>query len=184
MELKITSEHIFKFLNVLAWIIFIGLCIEAGGFLFNSFYTLAYNPIGARYFWNHLDFSSLYNFDTVYLTSILFFVCGVVVLKALLFYYIVKLFYDKKFKLKEPFNTEVGSLFFKMSYITLFIGILIYISKNTFQWLIAQNVHLPNKESLHLSGGDVWLLMSVILYVIAHIFKRGIELQEENELTI
>jgi hypothetical protein len=30
----------------------------------------------------------------------------------------------------------------------------------------------------------VWLFMSVTLFVIAQIFKRGIEIQTENELTV
>jgi hypothetical protein len=37
---------------------------------------------------------------------------------------------------------------------------------------------------LHLGGADVWLFMGVILYIIAQIFKRGIEIQAENELTV
>jgi hypothetical protein len=45
MEIKITTNQILKALQVLPWIIFIGLCIEAGGILFNTFMTLAINPI-------------------------------------------------------------------------------------------------------------------------------------------
>jgi hypothetical protein len=37
---------------------------------------------------------------------------------------------------------------------------------------------------LNLSGADVWLFMGVTLYVIAQIFKKGIELQTESELTV
>jgi hypothetical protein len=43
---------------------------------------------------------------------------------------------------------------------------------------------MPDIEHLRLGGADVWLFMGVTLFVIGHIFKRGIEIQSENELTV
>lgn len=43
---------------------------------------------------------------------------------------------------------------------------------------------MPDIQSLNLDGSDVWLFMGLILLVIAQIFKKGIEIQTENELTI
>ena len=31
MEIRITTKQILLFLNILSWIIFVGVCIEAGG---------------------------------------------------------------------------------------------------------------------------------------------------------
>jgi len=45
-------------------------------------------------------------------------------------------------------------------------------------------VKMPDTQHLRLGGADVWLFMSVTLFVIAQIFKRGIEIQTENELTV
>ena len=50
--------------------------------------------------------------------------------------------------------------------------------------LVKKGVNMPDIQYLHLGGADVWLFMGVILFVIAQIFKRGIEIQTENELTI
>ena len=33
-------------------------------------------------------------------------------------------------------------------------------------------------------GADVWLFMGVILIIFAMIFKKGIEIQSENDLTV
>ena len=41
------TDYAFIALNVISWIIFIGLCFEAGAYLFNAFFTLFYNPFGA-----------------------------------------------------------------------------------------------------------------------------------------
>jgi hypothetical protein len=43
---------------------------------------------------------------------------------------------------------------------------------------------MPDVQDLRLGGADVWLFMSVTLFVIGQIFKRGVEMQAENELTI
>lgn len=51
-------------------------------------------------------------------------------------------------------------------------------------WLVKQGVKMPDTQHLRLGGADVWLFMSITLYVIAQIYKRGIEIQSENELTV
>jgi len=66
MEIKITSKQIFTVLLVLAWIIFVGLSIEAGGFLCNAFFTLVLNPEGAKHFWKLVDLSAVYNSNKTY----------------------------------------------------------------------------------------------------------------------
>ncbi|MEN9929550.1 MAG: hypothetical protein RLZZ231_1471, partial [Bacteroidota bacterium] len=57
MEIKITTSTMLKILYILSWIIFVGLCIEAGGFLTNTIYTLAVDSELASHFWGKLDFS-------------------------------------------------------------------------------------------------------------------------------
>jgi len=37
---------------------------------------------------------------------------------------------------------------------------------------------------MRLAGADVWLFMGIVLLIIAFIFKKGIEIQSENDLTI
>ena len=43
---------------------------------------------------------------------------------------------------------------------------------------------MPDVQSLGLGGGDVWIFMGITLLVIAKVFKRGVEIQSENDLTI
>ena len=67
MEIKISTEQMLKILYVVSLIIFIGVCIEAGGFIFNAFFTLVLNPDYASYF----DLSTLYEYDPGYFFVIL-----------------------------------------------------------------------------------------------------------------
>lgn len=183
MEIKIGTQQILKILYVVSWIIFIGLCIEAGGFVFNTFLTFI-KPDNIGIFWHQIDLTNLYNHDKGQYFVITIYLSIVAIMKALIFYLIVKILYDKKLNLAQPFNSEVGSFIFNLSYLTLSIGLFTHFGVNYAEWLYKQGVKMPDIYHLRLAGGDVWLFMSVILYVIAQIFKKGIEIQNENDLTI
>ncbi|MDN3676343.1 DUF2975 domain-containing protein [Flavobacterium paronense] len=184
MEIKISSNQILKLLYVLSWIIFIGVCIEAGGFIFNTLFTLFINPVGVGNFWNKMDLSGLYQYDSGYFLVVTSFVNIIAVMKAIMFYLIVKILHDKKLNLSQPFNTEVGRFIFNISYLTLGIGLFSYWGVKHTEWLIKKGIAMPSIETLQFGGADVWLFMAVVVFVIAHIFKRGIAIQTENELTV
>lgn len=180
MEIKISTRQILKILYVISWIIFIGVCIEAGSFIFNAFYTLVINPVNAKY----LDLTSLYQFDPGYYLVELLLMSIVGIMRALLFYLIIKILHDKKLDLAQPFNKELGRFIFHVSYLTFAIGLFSNWGVNFTEWFVSQGVKMPDIQHLRLGGADVWLFMGVTLFVIAHIFKRGIEIQSENDLTI
>ena len=106
------------------------------------------------------------------------------ILKAVMFYLIVKILHDKKLNLSQPFNKEVGRFIFNVAYLALGIGLFSHWGTKQTEWLVTQGVQMPTIQHLRIGGADVWMFMSVTLYVIAQIFKRGIEIQSENELTI
>ncbi len=97
--MRLTTDKILKALNSISVIIFIGLCIDAGGFIFNTLYVLFYNPIGVKQFWDRIDMSGLYNYN--YWIFILVNTITIVIslLKAYLFYIIVKIFMDEQLDL-------------------------------------------------------------------------------------
>ena len=174
----------FKVLHVFAWVIFIGLCFEAGALLFNTIFKLFLSPTGAAKLWNRIDLNALYDYNQsryVTLTSLMVIVA---VLKALLYYLIVKIFHDKKLDLSKPFNGVVGRFIINMSYLALGIGLFSNWGANVRKGVISQNIAIPDLQELGLDGADVWFFMWVTLLVIAQIFKKGIEIQEENELTV
>jgi hypothetical protein len=184
MEIRITTNQILKVLQILSWIIFIGLCIEAGGIAFNMFMTLAINPNGANNFWEGADLSTLYNFDAGHFFVVTFIMTLVAVLKAIMFYLIVKLFSEKKLTISQPFNKELRHFIVLQSYLAFAIGLFSLVGIEYIGWLTKQGLKSINLQSLHLLGADVWLFMAVILFVIVQIVKRGIEIQNENDLTI
>ncbi len=184
MEIKITTKHLLQVLHVLSWIIFVGLCITAGGIIFNAIFTLMVNPIASKKLWQEVDLSALLAFDEGYFITQTVLISIVAVMKALLFYLIIKILHSKKINLSQPFNSEMQRFIANMSYLAIGIGLFSYWGANYAQWLISQSVSMPDLAHLQIDGADVWLFMGIILLIIAQIFKRGVEIQSENEFTI
>ena len=182
--MKSRTKLVLKILYVLSWIIFVGVCIEAGGSIFSSFYTLAINSINARTFWVGNDLSGLYKFGRGYFFTETLLTSIASVMKACIFYFIIKNLHPKKISMSQPFSKELGRLIFNISYLSLFIGFISLWGVKYKEWLVEQGVKMPEIQYLRLGGADVWLFMGVILFVLAQIFKRGIEIQTENELTV
>lgn len=185
MEIKITTNQILKVLQVLSWIIFIGLCIEAGGIIVNTVITLFINPPGVANFWKGSEYlTALHAFDHGHFAVVTLQMIIVAVFKVIMFYLIVKLFTEKKLSISQPFNPELLQFILNQSYLALGIGLFSHSASNYCEWLSEKGVANANMETLNMEGSDVWLFMAVILFLIVQVVKRGIELQNENDLTI
>lgn len=180
------TDFLFKVLNVLAWIIFIGLCIESGGLIVNAFVSIFINPVASSRFWGGVNLYELYQFNESHFITIVVLMIIVSVLKSILFYLIVTIFHKKKLNLSTPFNETMGKYIFNLSYLSFGIGLFMYWGNNFYHWLkIVSNEKVsPSVQQLKFEGADVWLFMGVILLIFAMIFKRGIEIQSENDLTV
>jgi hypothetical protein len=185
MQITITFRQLLKVLQVFSWIIFIGLCIEAGGIIVNTIITLFINPRGVKNFWEGSDYlSSLFEFDRGHFMVITLMMIIVAVLKSIMFYLILKLFADKKLNMEQPFSMELRRTILKLFYLALGIGLFSHSAYKYSLWLTHQGVESADLQSLHLGGADVWLFMAVILFVIVQMVKRGIEIQNEIDLTV
>lgn len=181
MEIRINLLNV---LHVVAWVIFIGLCIDAGGCITSAAYTMFINPINAATFWVGNDLSALYQYDPGYFLVETILISIATVLKAILSYLIVKLLYDKKLNMAQPFNDAVRRFLILGSVLAFAIGFFTLWGVKYTKWIVSLGVVMPDSQQLRLGGADVWMLMGVILFVIAQIFKRGMEIQSENELTV
>ena len=183
MEIRISTKQILNLLNILSWIIFLGLCIEAGGIIFNTVYAL-YKPVVATQFWNDADLSELYAYDKGHFIAQAVLMSIVADMKALIFYQIVNLFYNNKLNMVRPFNTELTTMVIKIAWLCLGAGLFSLWGIRYAAWIETQGVVMPDIHYLRIGGADVWLFMAVVLFVIGQIFKKGTELQTENDLTI
>ena len=100
-------------------------------------------------------------------------------LKALIWYVVFKLL--SKLKLQTPFSMEVEKKLERIAYLLLGVWIVssIFWKIYIYYLLKATGIQLPTNSS-----GDEYLFMAGIIYIISQVFKRGIEIQEENQLTV
>jgi hypothetical protein len=183
MEIKITGKHIRIVLLIICGLIFVGVCIEAGGFISNIIYAL-YKPSVAAHYWQDLDLSPVYNYDKGQFVVVTTFMSIPAVFRCIIFYLIIKLLMDNKLSLSQPFSKYLVKFISLMAWLALGTGLFSAWGAEYVNWLESKNIAMPGIHELRLGGADVWLFMGVVLLVIAQLFKRGVEIQSENELTV
>lgn len=174
------NDTMLKALNVVSWIIFIGLCIEAGALIFNFAFTF-FKPIATNNIYMGLDLSMLYEKHSLHFIGVMSFVVVLAILKAYLFYLVVSIF--MKLNLVKPFTTEIAGLIEKISFEAFAIAFVSIIAHQYTKRLIQSGYEVGNLERFW-NDTAAFLMMAAIIYVISKIFKKGIELQNENDLTI
>jgi len=174
------NDFVFKGLHIVAWIIFVGLCIEAGGLTVNFVFSL-YKPEFVQNLYQKLDLSQMYALSKWAFFSMYSFILVISILKAYLFYVVIMLIF--KLDLSKPFNTYVADQITKISYYTLDIGIISYIARQTSKNLLHRGFEIDHLNQFW-ADSQAYILMAAVIYVIATIFSRGVEIQNENDLTV
>lgn len=174
------NNLVFIGLTIIAWIIFIGLCIESGAMIVNFIFSM-YNPEFVQKLYQKLDLSELYNQSKWAYFGMYSFVLVISLLKAILFYVVVELV--SKIDLSKPFNSFVSKKISLISYFTFSIGILSYIAQQTAKNLQHHEYAIDSLNQFWVDS-QAFIIMAAIIYVIAVIFAKGVEIQNENDLTV
>ena len=175
-----TNNFVFKALTIVAWVIFVGLCIEAGGLIVNFIFSI-YNPQFVHNLYQKLDLSEMYERSKWAFYSMYSFVLVISILKAVLFYKVILLV--TKIDMAKPFNNFSSKQILQISYYTFSIGLISHIAKQTAKSLMHHG-YATNNLNEFWADSEAFIIMAAIIYIIAQIFKKGIEIQNENELTI
>ena len=175
-----TNNFIFKGLKIVSWVIFVGLCIEAGGLIVNFFFSL-YNPEFIQNLYQKLDLSEMYNRSKWAFFSMYSFILFISILKAYLFYIVIRLI--TKINLSKPFNRFVSRRISQISYYTLSIGLLSYMAQQSAKNL-QHHGYIIDSLNQFWADSQAFILMAAVIYVIATIFSKGVEYQEELEETV
>jgi hypothetical protein len=174
------SNFVFKGLHIVAWIIFVGLCIEAGGLVVNFIFSIV-KPEFVPRLYQKLDLSQLHARNLWAFYTMYSLILAIAILKACLFYMVIMLMY--KIDLTKPFNQFTSRQINKLSYYTFAIGILSYITRESINNLQHKGYEVSNLYQF-CADSQAFILMAAVIYVIATIFSTGVELQNENDLTV
>lgn len=174
------DNFLFRFLQIVSWIIFVGLCIEAGGLIVNFFFSL-YRPEFVKNLYQKLDLSEMYARSRWAFFSMYSFILVIALLKAYLFYIVIKLVHG--LNLSKPFSSRVAKQITDISYYTFFIGILSFIARQAAKNL-THHAYAVDMLDQFWTDSEAYILMAAVIYVIAAIFRKGLEIQDENDLTV
>lgn len=175
-----TNNFVFWGLYIVAWLIFVGLSIEAGGVIVNFFFSL-YNPGFVQNLYQKLDLTDMYRASKMAFFGVYSFILIISILKAWLFYIVIRLMH--KMDLSKPFDSFVSGQILQLSYYTLSIGFLSYIARQLVKNL-RHHGFVPDNLEQFWADSQAFILMGAVIYILATIFKKGVELQNENDLTV
>lgn len=178
--MKKIDNIVFKGLFVVAWIIFVGLCIETGAIIVNFVFSI-FKPELVGRLYQKLDLSVMYRQSQMSFYTIYSFIIVIAVLKAHLFYLVVEMMH--KLDLNKPFNNLVSKQITKISYLTFSIGLFSYVAQETVGRILRKGYEVGSLNQFW-TDSQAFILMAAVIYVISVIFSRGIELQNENDLTV
>ena len=178
--MSVSNKLVFQVLQVVSWILFIGLLIRAGSLVLNMIF-IAFMPQWVGDLNSDLDLGPLLEQSSWAFYSVFSLVIGVALAKAYLFYHVVALM--GKLDLAHPFNRWVSDRIIQISYYTLATGLLNYLGRTVTRNLDTHGYAIDRLPA-YWSDAQAFALMGAVIYIIAVIFKRGVELQDENELTI
>ena len=174
------NNFVFKGLHIVAWVIFVGLSIEAGALIVNFVFSL-FKPEIVHNLYQKLDLSQMYQLNKWVYFGVYGFILFIAILKASLFYVVIQLLI--KLDLLKPFSIYVADKIKKISYYTLSIGLISYMAQQTTKNLPHYGFEIDILNQFW-ADSQAWILMAAVIYVIATIFSRGVEIQNENDLTV
>jgi|SRR5450755_2279091 hypothetical protein len=130
-------------------------------------YEVDLNLLGIR------DHSAGYYFFAMFLTIV------VSALKAIIWWMVFGLL--SKLKLQTPFSMEVERKLERIAYLLLTIWIVGSLFWKTYLYYLSRDTGIQLTTN---NSGDEYFFMAGMIYIISQVFKRGIEIQEENQLTV
>lgn len=174
------NNFVFWVLYVIIWLIFIGVSIEAGGLLVNFVFSV-FKPEMVQNLYQKLDLTDLYANSKITFFTIYGFLLSISILKAVMFYVVIHLMH--KMDLKKPFDTFVSRQISRISYYTIAIGLLSFIGWQIANSLLPQSLSVENLNPFW-ADSEAFIFTGAVIYIIAVIFKKGVDIQNENDLTV
>lgn len=171
------TEGILKFTWIVAGAAFIGYSIKAGSVLLFFIVSLN-NPEAAKnLYYTNQDLFALRELGIEQFSFATSFILAMYALQSYVWFLMVKIL--SKIKISNPFTLEVANQMEKMSYYLASIAGIGVLASNYSEWLLKRS-----GESFMTWNTTEYIFMAGLVFIISQIFKRGIEIQSENELTV
>ena len=174
--MKNRTEQILLVMHVLAWIVFFGLIIKAGAIIV-SYVVSTSNAEGAKNLYRGMNLFAVRQFSFWQYTTLVSFMVAILFLEANIAYLVTRVL--SKIKMTSPFTIEISKLLEKISYTIFGTWLVVMLYNGHTTWLAKR---IDGMEEKFISGE--FILLAGVVFVISQIFKKGVELQTESELTV
>ena len=178
-NINMQTRTILVILKILAFMGFIGYSIDCGAQLTHFVVSFINTDWAKRTYQVNLDIFNIREHSVWFYSYAMCLIIAVSALKATIWYVVFALL--TKLKLQTPFSMEVEKKLERIAFLSLGVWIIgsIFWAIYAYYLLQATGIQLPANNS-----GDEYFFMAGIVYIISQIFKRGIEIEEENQLTV
>jgi hypothetical protein len=173
---KTRTGHVLAFMHVLAWIAFIGFLINAGAILVSTGVSLV-NANAAKNLYQGLDLSEPREMNWLYYTWAVSLMVAMPVMKAMIWFYVIKIL--SVLTPEDPFKMEVARKLERISYLLLGTWIVGMVGNPKYSWFAKITGELPGVDV-----SEEFIFMAGLVFIISQVFKRGVEIQSENDLTV
>jgi hypothetical protein len=173
---KTRTEQVLIVMYVLTWIAFIGILIKAGA-LMVAYGISVVNPVASSDLYKGLDLSKLREISFWHYTGFVSMMVFIYALKAEVLHRVIKIM--SKVNLANPFTAEVARGLERISYTLVTLWVAGMLANGHTQWLEKRVGTLPENWAT-----QEFLFMAGVVFIIAHMFKRGVELQSDADLTV
>ncbi|HLX93644.1 MAG TPA: DUF2975 domain-containing protein [Puia sp.] len=163
-------------MTVLAWIVAVGLAIKAGAILVSYIVSIG-NPIAAKDLYKGTDLYNLRQYDFGHYTGSVMLMIILEMIKCYIAFMVIRVV--SKIRLANPFKPEVARDLEKISYYIIGVWVLAALYNAHLLWL-SKRIQIAPTHFVSME----FILLACVVFVFSQIFKRGVELQTENELTV
>ena len=177
--MKTRTEKVLMVLKILALMGGIWYSILCGSQLLTLVASFINPDWAKRTYEVNLSIFSIRDHSTWFYVYAMCLIIAASALKALIWYVVFELL--SKLKLQTPFSMEVEKKLESIAFLLLGVWIVSSIFWKIYIYYLSQatGIQLPTNNT-----GDEYLFIAGIVYIISQVFKRGIEIQEENQLTV
>jgi hypothetical protein len=160
------TKSLLIILNVLTWIVFVALLIKAGAMLFLYGYSLI-KPEVAGHLYKGLNMLDLRQTDFLRYSALSIGFASLPAIQAYIAHIMIGIF--TKMNLESPFTLETADRLRTISLLILGLWVATFVTK-----LLGGTLSLTTDH----------LFMAGLTFLISEIFRRGVDMQSEQELTV
>lgn len=171
------TNQLLKSMKIIAWVIFIGSCINAGILLFSLLISHLMGSGATENSLLSLNLTELYTYKAKYYYAFVGWIVVLMAIKSYVFYVVIKLFaaFDEHY----PFSKRTAKLISDIGCLCLMAAFVATFGSGGSKWLYKKGIVASYDWS-----ANEYLFMAGIVFIISLFVKRGVEIQSENELTI